>query len=215
MACGDRKAKFHTVILDPTLTASVPLDVAGIAGVDAASHAVESYVSTRANPISQLLAREAWKLIDTSLEVALDDGDEEARGRMLLGAHLAGSAIEHSMLGAAHACANPLTSRFKVIHGIAVALMLPHVMSYNAERVGERYDELRPGEPGDEPGEALRRRVLELRSAAGLPTRLSDLQVPRSELALLAGEANEQWTARFNPRPVGPTELLEFYEAAY
>jgi alcohol dehydrogenase len=215
MACGDRKAKFRTVILDAALTASVPRGVAAVSGIDAISHAVESYVSTRSNPISRLLGREAWRLFEVGFAPALDEGDAESRGRMLLGSHLAGAAIEHSMLGAAHACANPLTVNFQVAHGVAVGLLLPHVMSFNAERVGARYDELVPPGPGDEPGEALRRRILELRSLAGLPVHLSDCRVPRESLDRLAGEANAQWTARFNPRPVTPVELLEFYEAAY
>jgi len=215
MACGDRKAKFRVVILDDTLTRSLPLDVAGVAGVDAISHAVESYVCTRSNPISRLLGRAAWKLIDDSFEATLTGDDSGARGSMLLGSHIAGAAIEHSMLGAAHACANPLTVHYDVIHGIAVGLVLPHVMTFNAEHVGERYDELCPAAPGDEPGEALRRRIMELRAAANLPIRLSDCSVPRDSLNRLAGEANQQWTARFNPRPVTTTELLEFYEAAY
>jgi alcohol dehydrogenase len=215
MACGDRKAKFHTVILDESLTGSVPRDVAGIAGIDAASHAVESYVCTRANPISKLLAREAWKLIDAHFEATLDASSVDSRGGMLLGSFLAGAAIEHSMLGAAHACANPLTAHYHVTHGIAVGLVLPHVMTFNAEKVGGSYDELRPAAVDDDPGDALRRRVIELRAAAGLPSRLSDVSVPRTSLDQLAHEAGEQWTAQFNPRPVTARELLEFYEAAF
>ena len=215
MACGDRKAKFHSVILDETLTKSLPIDVAGVSGIDAFSHAVESYVSTRSNPVSRLLGREAWKLLDEYFESTLREENSEARGKMLLGSHLAGAAIEHSMLGAAHACANPLTVHYDVTHGIAVGLVLPHVMTFNAEEVGGRYDELVPPLAGDEPGEALRRRILELRAAAALPVRLSDCRVPRDSLDRLAGEANQQWTARFNPRPVTSAELLEFYEAAY
>ena len=119
------------------------------------------------------------------------------------------------MLGAAHACANPLTVHYDVTHGVAVGLVLPHVMTFNAEHVGERYDELCPAAAGDEPGEALRRRIMELRAAASLPIRLSDCSVPRDALIRLAGEANEQWTARFNPRPVTSADFLEFYEAAY
>ena len=216
MACGDRKAKFRTVILDPTLTSSVPREVAAVSGIDAISHAVESYVSTSSNPISRLLGREAWRLFEVSFPSTLaGEEDAESRGRMLLGSHLAGAAIEHSMLGAAHACANPLTVHYDVTHGIAVGLVLPHVMTFNAEEVGARYDELIPPKPDDEPGEALRRRILELRAVAGLPARLSDCHVPRESLDRMAGEANEQWTARFNPRPVTAAELLEFYEAAY
>jgi len=211
MACGDRKAKFAVVILDPDLTATAPRSVTAVAGMDAVSHAVESYVCTRRSPISQRLAREAWRLLDEHLETVLDDPrDGIARGAMLLGSHLAGAAIEHSMLGAAHACANPLTARFGVTHGVAVSLMLPHVMRYNDEAVAEQYAELIADESA-----ALRRRVVALRAAAGLPATLRESSVTREALPELAADAAEQWTAAFNPRRVDAAALLEIYEAAY
>jgi alcohol dehydrogenase len=216
MACGDKRAMFRRVVLDPVLAASVPRTVAGIAGLDAVSHAVESYVTTRRNPVSQLFAREAWRLLASSLPIVLDaPGEVGAWGRMLLGAHLAGAAIEQSMLGAAHACANPLTARFPIPHGIAVALMLPHVIRFNAGHVGRLYDDLRlAADPTGPPG-LLEDRICELRAAAGLPASLRDYQVPRSCLADMAVEAEQQWTASFNPRPVTRAELLELYEVAH
>jgi alcohol dehydrogenase len=216
MACGDKRAMFRRVVLDPVLAASVPRTVAGIAGLDAVSHAVESYVTTRRNPVSQLFAREAWRLLASSLPIVLDaPGEVGAWGRMLLGAHLAGAAIEQSMLGAAHACANPLTARFPIPHGIAVALMLPHVIRFNAGHVGRLYDDLRlAADPAGPPG-LLEDRICELRVAAGLPESLRDYQVPRCCLADMAVEAEQQWTASFNPRPVARAELLELYEAAH
>jgi alcohol dehydrogenase len=208
MACGDKQAMFRRVILDPTLAASVPGAVAGVSGIDAVSHAVESYVSSRRNPVSQMLARQAWSLLESNLPVVLERGDDvEAWGRMLLGAHLAGAAIEQSMLGAAHACANPLTARFPIPHGAAVGLMLPHVIRFNAVQVAPLYDELCPT--------GLEQRVDELRAAAGLPGGLRDYQVPRDCLPELAADAEKQWTAGFNPRPLGRTELQELYEAAH
>ncbi len=211
MACGDKKAMFRRVILDPALVSSVPRSVAGVAGIDAVSHAVESYVTKRRNPVSQMLAREAWGLLEAGLPVVLNDPEDlGAWGNMLLGAHLAGAAIEQSMLGAAHACANPLTMRFAIPHGSAVGLMLPHVIRFNADHVGGLYEELRHSAAG-----RLEDRVSELRSAAGLPGSLRDCQVPRSCLPDLAAEAEKQWTAAFNPRPVGRAELLELYEAAH
>ena len=128
----------------------------------------------------------------------------------MLGSHLAGAAIEHSMLGAAHACANPLTARHGVTHGAAVNLMLPHVMRYNEEAVGKLYDELSGGTPG-----ALRTRVEELRTIAGLPATLRECSIPRDGLTELAEDASRQWTADFNPRPVDAIGLLGLYEAAY
>ena len=162
MACGDDKARFRTVILDPALTATAPARVVATAGLDAVSHAVESYVSTRANPPSRLLAGEAWRLLAAqprdrprsadrlrtagpSLDGAAADPAatlRRARGAVTWAAHLAGAAIEQSMLGAAHATANPLTARFGIVHGEAVALMLPAVVRYNAPAAGDRYAEL-------------------------------------------------------------------------
>src|SRR5437867_8164507 len=143
MACGDPKAAFRIAVLDPELTVSQPRAVAAIAGYDAISHAVESYVTTRRTDISNLFAGAAWHLLDAHYErVLAEPGDLAARGAMLLGAHEAGVAIEQSMLGATHACANPLTAQHGTLHGIAIAVMLPHVVRWNASHAGRRYAEL-------------------------------------------------------------------------
>jgi alcohol dehydrogenase len=216
MACGDRKARFRTVVLDPELTATVPRSVASVSGIDAISHAVESYVSTRSNPISRPFAQEAWHILERYLPTALrSPGDALARGRVQIGALLAGAAIEHSMLGAAHACANPLTSRCGVAHGIAVGLMLPPAVRFNVPEVGELYGDLHRGTAAQSRGVGLYDRILELRALAGLPESLRDCGVPKNILPRLAAEAAEQWTAGFNPRPVAQPELLELYESAY
>lgn len=216
MACGDSKARFRSVILDPSLLPSAPRDVRAVAAMDAVSHAVESYVCTRRSPLSQLFAREAWRLLEASLEAALGSpGRVETWGRMLLGAHFAGWAIEHSMLGAAHACANPLTARFGIAHGAAVGLMLPHVVGFNRDTVGELYDELENADPTRTGAPRIEQRIRELRQACGLGGKLRDYEVPRESLEDLAEQAAGQWTATFNPRPVGPEELRELYELAY
>jgi alcohol dehydrogenase len=149
MACGDLKARFRSVILDPSLTESVPKNVAAAAGIDAIAHAIESYVCTRRNAVSMMFAQKAWQLLLSSFESVLKDAsDSEARSKMLLGAHLAGAAIENAMLGAAHACANPLTAHFGIAHGVAVALMLPAVVQFNGETAGTRYRGLGPDVDG-------------------------------------------------------------------
>jgi alcohol dehydrogenase len=215
MACGDPKARFRSVILDPSLLSSAPREVQAVAAMDAVSHAVESYVSTRRNPVSQLFAREAWRLLESALESALASPERtEVWGRMLLGAHFAGWAIEHSMLGAAHACANPLTARFEITHGVAVALMLPHVIEFNRGEVGALYGELEHADPARRDTPSIEQRVSELRQACGLGGTLRDYGVPRDCLEELAEQAAAQWTATFNPRAVGPDELRKLYEAA-
>ena len=208
MACGDKKARFRTVILDPVLTITTPKGVTAATGIDAISHALESYVSTRRNPISQMFAKEAWWLLEKSFEIVVSNPENiEARSRMLLGAHLAGAAIENSMLGAAHALANPLTARYNITHGIAVGLMLPSVVRFNSQAVNRLYQDLHPS--------PLHERVSELKAVAGLPEQLRDFGIQSEDLPQLAAEAAEQWTGTFNPRQVSEFELLELYESTY
>ncbi len=216
MACGDPGASFRDAILDPLLLATVPLPVAAAAGLDAVSHAVESFVSTRRNPISALYAGEAWRLLDGAFEAMLENpADVEVGSAMLLGAHLAGAAIEQSMLGAAHAAANPLTARYGVTHGAAVLLMLPWVVRFNGEAAAPLYRQLAGNGAGPDPAAALSRRLEALRASGGLPTALREVDVERDALPVLARRAAAQWTGRFNPRPVGEEEFQRLYEAAW
>ena len=219
MACGDPKAAFRIAVLDPVLTVSQPRAVTAIAGYDAISHAVESYVTAKRSDVSDLFARDAWRLLESHYErVLAEPADVVARGAMLLGAHEAGVAIEQSMLGATHACANPLTAHHGTTHGVAIGVMLPHVVRWNAPHVGDRYrDLLRIAgyEAGDAPGERLADRLEELARAGGLPRTLRDLGVPRDGLPALAADAGTQWTGTFNPRAFDATAALGLYERAY
>jgi alcohol dehydrogenase len=216
MACGDRKAAFRVALLDPLVTLTQPTMVTAVTGLDSVTHAVESFVTAKRSAVSQMFALQAWRLLTANFErVLAAPADVAARSAMQLGAHLAGAAIENSMLGCAHSCANPLTAHYGIAHGVAVGVMLPHVIHYNAPDVGPLYDELarEAGLTGDG-ADALARRVTAFLSAAGLPATLGDLGVSRSILPILAEEAAQQWTARFNPRPVAEPDLLRLYEAA-
>jgi alcohol dehydrogenase len=220
MACGDRKAAFRVAILDPEVTVSQPAYVTAVTGIDALTHAVESYVSTRRNLLSQTFSREAWRLLEGNFEHVLGHPrDVTARGRMQLGANLAGLAIENAMLGAAHALANPLTAHYGLTHGIAVGILLQHVIRFNIPAAGALYADLAhevglPNGDGGAAGEALARRVGDLMRAAGLPTRLSACGVSGGIFTVLAEEAAQQWTGKFNPRPASEADLLGLYEAA-
>ncbi|MGB4741660.1 MAG: iron-containing alcohol dehydrogenase, partial [Fuerstiella sp.] len=133
MPCGDPKAACKVAILDPELTITMPRSVAAATGIDAMTHAIESFVTRKRNPVSQMFASQAWQLLAKSFPIIMDQPENvEARGEMLLGAHLAGAAIENSMLGSAHATANPLSAHFHTVHGIAVGVMLPHIVRWNA-----------------------------------------------------------------------------------
>lgn len=220
MACGDQKAAARIAILDPELTVTMPTQVTAVTGIDAISHAIESYVSVTATTVSRMFARQAWQLLNSAYETVLrTPGDLGARGEMLLGAHFAGTSIENSMLGATHALANPLTARFEMTHGVAIGIMLPHVIRYNALSVEESYRELAAdgGFSETDPrtaAEQLSRRIVQLVLAAKLPLSLSACGVVADDLPQLASEAAEQWTGRFNPRVVSVTDLMEMYQCA-
>ncbi|HKQ49051.1 MAG TPA: iron-containing alcohol dehydrogenase [Phycisphaerae bacterium] len=210
MACGDEKALPRAAILDPELTRTMPRAVAAATGIDAVAHAVETAGTTKRNAVSRELSREAWRLLAPAYAKAVNDSsDDAARRDMLLGAHLAGCAIEKSMLGAAHACANPLTARFGIVHGEAVGLLLPHVIRFNADSGENPYADLVAD------AEALAVQIEKMLDAAGLPRGLSQLDVPRSALDDLAESAATQWTAGFNPRPVDAAALRRIYAAAH
>jgi alcohol dehydrogenase len=220
MACGDRKAAFRAAVLDPELTRTQPRMVTAVTGLDALAHALETFVCTRRNPLSQFFSKAAWRLLEPNLARVLQNPDDlAARGAMQLGAHLSGVAIENAMLGACHACANPLTARFDVTHGTAIALLLPHVLRLNGSVVGPLYSELLHETPvlsrALPPAEVLARRIEELRHLAGLPARLADAGVDAEALPLMAEEALQQWTGRFNPLPLDRSMTLRLYEAAY
>jgi alcohol dehydrogenase len=225
MACGDPKALPRIAILDPALTVSQPRRVAACTGIDAIAHAVETAVTRKRTALSGMFSREAFKLaVDSFPRVMRNPPDLEARGRMLLGAALAGTAIENSMLGAAHSAANPLTAHHGVAHGQAVGLMLPAVVRFNGRDPAARlaYAELASApeiacvSDGHETAlDALVARLESLLNLAGMPRSLAECGVKSSEIKTLAAEAAKQWTAGFNPRPVTESDFVELYEAAF
>lgn len=220
MACGDPKAAAAIAILDPTLTVSQPHHVTACTGIDAIAHAVETAVTTARNEMSGLYAREAFRLtVNHFARVLAQPDDLEARAAMLLGAAYAGMAIELSMLGAAHAAANPLTAQFDTVHGLAVGLMLPAVVRFNGEEPSacHRYREL-AANAGLVEAEAACPGFLDAFCArlAGLvaDTGLNLPSAPDAQIADLAAAAAQQWTARYNPRPVGASDFEQLYRAA-
>jgi len=223
MACGDRKASCRIALLDPELTVTQPPRVTALTGIDALSHALETFVTSRRNPVSLAFSRESWRLLAGNFAAVLGDpGNIDARGSMLLGASFAGLAIENSMLGAAHALANPLTTLFDVPHGQAVGVMLPHVIRFNAVEVEHQYHDLLHESQNGSPlpkleggVEGLAGFVGRMLSQAGLATTLRPLGVDPLKLPQLAAQAAKQWTATFNPRPVGEEDLLALYQQAY
>ena len=219
MACGDPSASFRVALLDPALTTSQPRHITSTSGFDAIAHAVETFVTTRRNGISEFFSREAWRLLESNYEMVLSEPNNlEARGAMQLGAFFAGMAIENSMLGATHACANPLTAHYGTVHGAALAMLLPSVVRWNGSVVGERYAELLTGHANannQNSTEVLAKRLEGLAAAGGLQSTLAKAGVPQHDLKMLAEEAATQWTGTFNPRSFDYTGAMQIYQDAY
>jgi alcohol dehydrogenase len=219
MACGDPRAAFRVAILDVNLTLTQPAVLAALTGIDALSHAIESQVCTAATPASRTFSREAWRLLAANLPgIVIDGGTVAARSAVQFGASLAGLAIEHSMLGAAHALANPLTAAHHVTHGQAVGVMLPHVVRFNGPVCGGAYAELLTdvaiSATADEAGATLADWLTGLLAAAQLKTSLRACGIDTADVPALAAAAATQWTAGFNPRAVTAADLADLYEAA-
>ena len=219
LACGDPRAAFRVAILDVVLTLTQPARVTAITGIDAVAHAVESHLSRAATPVSRIFSQEAWRLLAHNLpRVFADGGDVSARQAVQLGAAWAGLAIENSMLGAAHALANPLTAVHHVVHGQAVGLMLPHVVRFNAAVCPDLCADLLRAigieSRSATAGEQLAQWLAMLLRAAGLAESLTALDIATPDIGTLAQSAANQWTAGFNPRPVAAADLARLYEAA-
>ena len=222
MACGDKRASCRVAILDPELTLTQPKQVYVLAGIDAISHAVETCVTKKRNPISIQYSKEAWRLLGNFETVLQNPDDVEARAAMQLGAAYSGVAIENSMLGAAHALANPITANYGIAHGQAVGLMLPHVVKFNGVEFDDLYKDLL--DAGDSEvrmrgnqsaSECLAGYLTRVVSTAGLEVKLEALGVEYDKLESMAVEASEQWTGTFNPRAVDKDSLLKIYQDAF
>ena len=225
MACGDKKALPKITILDPELTLSLPSSVTACTGVDALAHSLESLVTTKRNPSSNRHAQLAFDLIHKNLPLVFENPqDLKSRGAVLLGASHAGAAIERSMLGAAHSMANPLTASRGVIHGIAVGMVLPEVMKFNAEQeetnriyaeVARKSGLAGPNSPDSEATRNLIARVCEILKLANISSSLEDYGFVPSEINSLADAAQEQWTASFNPRSINSSDFKNLYSLLF
>ncbi|HYI46928.1 MAG TPA: iron-containing alcohol dehydrogenase [Allosphingosinicella sp.] len=211
-------------VLDPELTLSLPRAVTAATGIDAMVHAIEAYTSARLkNPMSDMFARKAMRLISDNLLKACDTPDDiEARGKMLLAAHLAGIAFANAPVAGVHALAYPLGGHFHVPHGLSNALMLTHVLAHNMSAAMPLYAELGAmldpgiadlGQQGRAQG--FVQHLARLSRATGVPRRLSEVGVGPEHLDLLAAEAMKQERLLINnPCPITQADARRLYEAA-
>jgi len=214
------------IVLDASLTLGLPPHVTAATGIDAMVHAIEAYTSRRLkNSLSDMLAREALRLLAGNIAVAVKQGDNlDARGSMLLGAMLAGQAFANAPVAAVHALAYPLGGNYHIPHGLSNSLVLPHVIRFNGPSAGDLYKEIAPlimpgkSLPDDAlvVTEMLAEHFLSLAEDLGLQTSLSQMNVPEGDLPKLAEEAMLQQRLLINnPREVSVDDSLEIYRQAY
>jgi alcohol dehydrogenase class IV len=210
-------------LLDPDLTLGLPPHVTAATGIDAMVHAIESYTSTSPNnnPVSRALAREALRLLGRNIERAVRHGqDRDAREAMLIGSMLAGQAFANSPVAAVHALAYPVGGHFGVPHGLSNALVLPHVLRFNASACEADYAELAPHAfpdmEGKATGEGFADALAALSAKLGLQPRLRDVGIPQDALPMMAEDAMRQTRLLVNnPRPLALEDARVIYEAAW
>ncbi|TMM49578.1 iron-containing alcohol dehydrogenase [Sulfitobacter sabulilitoris] len=214
-------------VLDAELTMGLPAAITAATGVDAMVHAIEAYASRNANnnPMSKLLAREALRLLGANIETAVaQGGDRNAREAMLLGSMLAGQAFANSPVAAVHALAYPIGGTFHIPHGLSNALVLPHVLRFNAPDAGALYAEIAadafPHLAGVEGSQARTVAFIDaladLARRLGLPPRLRDVDIPKDAIGKMASDAMLQGRLLVNnPRALSERDARAIYEAAW
>jgi alcohol dehydrogenase len=211
-------------ILDAELTLGLPVAATAATGIDAMVHAIEAYTSAHLkNPVSDMLAVKALDLLSRNLLPACEDGrNRVAREAMLLGATFAGQAFANSPVAAVHALAYPIGGIYHVPHGLSNALVLPHVLRFNAEAAAPLYAELAdvvmPGVNGsaENKTQALIERLEQMIAATAIPARLREVGIERDGLERMASDAMLQTRLLVNnPRPVSEADALAIYTAAF
>ena len=214
-------------VLDAELTLGLPPAITAATGIDAMVHAIEAYASKNANnnPLSRMLARQALQLLGANIETAVTDGaNVEARSAMLLGSMLAGQAFANSPVAAVHALAYPIGGTFHVPHGLSNALVLPHVLRFNAPDAAHLYAEIAADAflhlAGEESVQgrcaAFIEELAALSRRVGLQPRLRDVGIGEDALAKMAADAMKQQRLLVNnPRPVAEADALAIYRAAW
>ena len=209
-------------LLDPEMTLTLPPMLTAATGMDALSHHIEACVSNVYQPVCTALALEGIRLVSRSLKKAVEKGDDlDARTDMAVASMMGALAFQKG-LGAVHSLAHQLSTEADVHHGVANAIMLPHVMRYNlphaqeemvqiARALGEKVDNSSPAEAAQQACAGVSRLLLSI----GLPSRLRDVGVKENQIPPMAEKAMGDWCHPFNPRPCTKDDMATLYRAAY
>lgn len=208
------------VVLDPALTLSLPRSITAETGMDAFTHALESFLSNKANPISDMLALESIRLLSGSIVSAFHDGHAvEDRSAMLLGSMFGGMALAGSGTAAVHAMAYPLGGRFHIPHGAANAMLLPHVMAFNMDSVQDKLRRVasamgivtEAGASADA-AELVVERIAEWTKELQIPQNLAVYGVQSSDVPVLAEAAFQvKRLMDNNPKPMSILDIEDVY----
>jgi len=217
------KTAAKVAILDPLLTQSMPSSLTAATGLDALVHAIESYTSLMAYPISEVLALESIRLISTNLRPAVFNGNNlAARDAMLMGSLLAGMAFNNTRLGNAHAMSHPLSACFNIPHGVSNAVLIPHVMEFNlpaapnkfiniAVAMGENIEGLNRMEAA----KAAVNAVWRLNQDIGIPKTLTELGAKKDAIQAMAEDAMKSGNILVNPRKTRIEDIISLYEKSF
>ncbi|CAN7552730.1 iron-containing alcohol dehydrogenase [Paenibacillus sp. LjRoot56] len=212
------------VIIDPVLTISLPKSITAATGMDAFTHALESYISNKANPISDMFALESIRLIAESLVLAYHNGsDLEAREKMLLGSMYGGMALSAAGTAAVHALAYPLGGKFNISHGVANSMLLPHVMAFNQDAIADRLRKvagamgLQVGKMGGtESSDMVIKQIFEWTSEMRIPQNLREFGISEGDvddLAIAASKVTRLLTN--NPKPMDLASIKTVYRKLF
>jgi alcohol dehydrogenase class IV len=209
-------------LLDPDMLTTAPRMVRVAAGMDALTHAVESHISKRASPYTEMCALRAMEMMAANLPGAARDQPRlEALAQMQIAANMAGIAFANAGLGIVHAAALPLGARFGVPHGNANGILLPHGMAFNRPACAEKLAEVAAalgarvgGMSREEASWSAIQAVHTLARSIGVPERLGDVGVEEDALPPMASEARDNDHLLINPREVTEQDLIGLYRAA-
>ena len=209
-------------ILDPELITTVPKSTAAACGIDAMVHALEAFISKAASPFSDLFAKEALRLIGTSIrDYVLDRSNLVACESMLTGSLFAGIAFSHARLGDVHAMSHPVSAYFDVAHGVANAVLLPTIVDYNMTYASEKYKYIydciceKPLSDDTFTPEMLAAEIRVLNDELGIPSSLSEVGVDSSLFDKMADDAMKSGNILVNPRPTTKKDILALYAQAF
>lgn len=223
MAIVDRNVTPILSVNDPALMVAMPKGLTAATGMDALTHAIEAYVSTAANPITDACALKAITLISDNLRQAVQDGsDLQARENMAYAQFLAGMAFNNASLGYVHAMAHQLGGYYDLPHGVCNAVLLPHVQRFNAKVSAARLRDVAKamgvkvcGLDAEQGAGAAISAIEHLAAAVGIPAGLADLGANVEDVPILAENALKDACGLTNPRPANQAEIEAIFKAAF